>query len=378
MFQWTAYNLLAVILIFAGLEIAARTYFQLRYHRQTNGSLVLNFSPYVMNGWESDMRLPNLVSNRLGFPVDYDIAMPKTCYRIFLLGGSFTIKSVEDYHLSVGYRIKQRLEERLGSAHVEFIPAGAGGVMSFNELIFFVWRILRLDPDMIIICDGHNDILTLNTPKYHDQSHEYVDTVNYMNLPHWRRSLIELSEASRMVSELRRLTQTRFYNPRSRKDYRKFGFLSEYRYYPDTAVRYAQNLRYMGQLCHANQASVVYIFQPTITQVNKPLSRAETDYLRTARQSTNFFKVYDQAFPAYYSAMTAVARELHAPVFNANEWFDDLTEKDEVFGDDCHLTDESNDYFARQFVERLTPLIEQSLRARPMGLLQAGTAEKVL
>ncbi|MFQ5708224.1 MAG: SGNH/GDSL hydrolase family protein [bacterium] len=97
--------------------------------------------------------------NSLGFRGD-EIVIPKPEgeYRIFCLGGSTTYTSgVEDYRMAYPELLEQELKEQ-GFANVNVINAGTGGWSSWESLINFEFRILDLDPDMIIVYHGINDI----------------------------------------------------------------------------------------------------------------------------------------------------------------------------------------------------------------------------
>jgi lysophospholipase L1-like esterase len=97
--------------------------------------------------------------NSLGFRGD-EIVLPKPKgeYRIVCLGGSTTYTSeVKDYKLSYPYLLQQILQEQ-GYKHVTVVNGGCGGWTSWQTLISFALRVIDLDPDLIIIYDGINDV----------------------------------------------------------------------------------------------------------------------------------------------------------------------------------------------------------------------------
>lgn len=97
--------------------------------------------------------------NRLGFRGDeFAVPKPPGVYRIVCLGGSTTYSmGVDDYTDSYPYRLQQELREE-GSAPVEVINAGVPGYASVESLINFELRVLDLEPDMLIVYHGINDV----------------------------------------------------------------------------------------------------------------------------------------------------------------------------------------------------------------------------
>jgi len=97
--------------------------------------------------------------NSRGFRGD-EVLVPKPegIFRIVCMGGSTTYSaSVEDYHESYPFRLQQELHN-IGYARVEVVNAGVFSYTSSEGLINFETRILDLQPDLVIIYDGVNDV----------------------------------------------------------------------------------------------------------------------------------------------------------------------------------------------------------------------------
>jgi len=97
--------------------------------------------------------------NRLGYRGE-EIAHPKPKgrFRIVCLGGSTTYTAeVEDYKLSYPYLLEKHLRDR-GAANIDVVNAGLNGWSSWETLINLQFRVLDLDPDLIIFYGGINDI----------------------------------------------------------------------------------------------------------------------------------------------------------------------------------------------------------------------------
>ncbi len=97
--------------------------------------------------------------NSLGYRGE-EIAIPKPegLFRIVCIGGSTTYGAgVEDYRETYPYLLQQELNQA-GYENVEVVNAGAFSYSSAESLINFQFRILDLEPDLIIVYDNVNDI----------------------------------------------------------------------------------------------------------------------------------------------------------------------------------------------------------------------------
>ncbi len=134
------------------------SYRQLRERYGPAGSM---FSPHPYLGYAPT---PNYVSganrhNSLGFRGP-EIALPKPDgeYRIVCLGASTTYTShVLDFRSTYPALLQTTLHN-MGDDHVVVINGGTPGWTTWETLISFQFRVLDLDPDMVIIYHGVNDV----------------------------------------------------------------------------------------------------------------------------------------------------------------------------------------------------------------------------
>jgi lysophospholipase L1-like esterase len=90
-----------------------------------------------------------------------EIQMPKPegDYRIVILGGSTTYSvGVESWRNDFPREVEKYLREYYNYTGIEVINAGLGGWNSWESLINLEFRVVDLNPDMIIIYDGLNDV----------------------------------------------------------------------------------------------------------------------------------------------------------------------------------------------------------------------------
>lgn len=109
--------------------------------------------------------------NSLGYRGD-EIEMPKSddTYRIVALGGSTTFgEYLESWEAAYPYQLQQLLRDDYGYEQVEVINAGVPGYTTWESSVNFLLRVQDLDPNMIIIYHGVNDLNPrLSDPEFYD------------------------------------------------------------------------------------------------------------------------------------------------------------------------------------------------------------------
>ena len=165
---------LATLVTFILLEVLANMYLLhfadehrfIRYAslEQLQNSKISNLPRYSPHRYIGFYPTPGYIKgkdrhNTLGYRGD-EISIPKPDgeFRIACLGGSTTYTSdVKDYRKSYPYLLGEYLKTK-GYSNVTVVNAGAGSWSSWESLINFELRVLDLDPDMIIVYHGINDI----------------------------------------------------------------------------------------------------------------------------------------------------------------------------------------------------------------------------
>ena len=98
--------------------------------------------------------------NSLGYRGD-EITVPKPdgVFRIVAMGGSTTYgEFIEDNDLTYPAQLEQVLREDYGYENVEVVNAGVPAYTSWESLVSLQFRVLDLEPDLIIIYHAINDI----------------------------------------------------------------------------------------------------------------------------------------------------------------------------------------------------------------------------
>ncbi len=98
--------------------------------------------------------------NSLGYRNDeFPLEKPDGVYRIVALGGSSTYDvSIKDNSETFTAQLEKLLNEEYGYTNVQVINAGVPGYNSWEILVNLEFRVLDLDPDLVIIYEGTNDV----------------------------------------------------------------------------------------------------------------------------------------------------------------------------------------------------------------------------
>lgn len=98
--------------------------------------------------------------NSLGYRNDeISLEKPSNVYRIVALGGSSTYDiRIEDNDKTFTAQLEKLLTQKYRYQNVEVINAGVPGYNSWEMLTNLEFRVLDLDPDLIIIYEGTNDV----------------------------------------------------------------------------------------------------------------------------------------------------------------------------------------------------------------------------
>jgi lysophospholipase L1-like esterase len=98
--------------------------------------------------------------NSLGYRhEEFSLEKPDGVYRIVALGGSSTYDvSIKDNGETFTAQLEKLLDEEYGYQNVQVINAGVPGYNSWEILVNLQFRVLDLDPDLVIIYEGTNDV----------------------------------------------------------------------------------------------------------------------------------------------------------------------------------------------------------------------------
>lgn len=123
------------------------------------------FKPNSKFTFEIEKRLPNMDSvvvfstNNMGFRGDSIInPKPQDEYRIFIVGGSTSENLFIDDSWSLERKVQQALQDSIKNKSVKVYNAGKSGDGSPDHLAMLAHRIIHLQPDLVVLFPGINDL----------------------------------------------------------------------------------------------------------------------------------------------------------------------------------------------------------------------------
>lgn len=116
--------------------------------------------PYLSYYPTPNYRKGRTIHNSLGYRGDeFSLEKPNGVYRIVALGGSSTYDvRIEDNANTFTAQLEKLLKEDYGYQTVQVINAGVPGYNSWEILGNLEFRVLDLDPDLVIIYENTNDV----------------------------------------------------------------------------------------------------------------------------------------------------------------------------------------------------------------------------
>ena len=161
----------SILLTFVFLEIGARLWLNYlatpdqydRYVLYTSiepSDLAWTPHPYLSYYPTPNYRKGKTSHNSLSYRNDeFSLDKPDGVYRIVTLGGSSTYDvRIEDNANTFAAQLEKLLKEEYGYQNVQVINAGVPGYNSWEILVNLEFRVLDLDPDLVIIYEGTNDV----------------------------------------------------------------------------------------------------------------------------------------------------------------------------------------------------------------------------
>ncbi|MBN8592349.1 MAG: SGNH/GDSL hydrolase family protein [Anaerolineae bacterium] len=163
---------LLIVFLFLGLEGLLRLYFsvlgdetnRIRYVLSTEEINQLPSEVIPLPGVDYGMSANQSGRNRLGWRgPEIDLPKPENRFRIVAMGASTTYGFTPPDESYPAW-LERTLREQFNLTHVEVINAGVIGYTTFNSLVSLPTRVLELEPDLVIIYDATNDVLTRDVP----------------------------------------------------------------------------------------------------------------------------------------------------------------------------------------------------------------------
>jgi lysophospholipase L1-like esterase len=137
------------------IEIFLRNKYR-NYESNTYRYTIDNFNPFLQS---QIAQQENLTVNSLGFRGEEISAIkPKGTYRIAVLGGSTVLNREVPFEQNAVRLLEKKLRKQFPNRKIEVINAGKDYYTSEHSLIQYMFKIADLNPDLVIMWHGANDV----------------------------------------------------------------------------------------------------------------------------------------------------------------------------------------------------------------------------
>jgi len=297
--------------------------------------------PYLMFKARPNFKSPTVNTNSFGFRGPEVFAKTKDIYRIVIVGASTAFGGMSTSDEKTFYKVLERnLNKNLSkdNRRYEVICGAMPSYNSMQELILIEMKILKMEPDMVIILDGFNDAINYLA---RDSRAGYPDM--FKDLEKYTNTKAFFKMRLRKIRIIRKIME----------HYEKKEAMSQKAFDPAVVEFYGDNLDIMCHLLKSYSIAPVLVTQPAI-HYKQPLSQPENDYAKddSLMSRKGFIELYD----ALAKAAQGVAIKNNVPYVDARYIYNGNNET--LFTDDCHLNDRAQEMLAGALTKTVSEKIE--------------------
>lgn len=314
----------------------------------------------------------------------YSISKPKNTKRIVVLGGSAVYDTVDDYKKSWPYLLEQKLEQ-VYEKDIEVINMGFYTECSTDELFKLSNFASKLNPDLVIVFDGFNDVYNLFhhfdywLRLYEVKAAHILHEKKHHPLTELRGKITDNSALYQRLRQLRKILirkisltvfgKKKQKNAETIEESQKAGSAGDTSDNPFADVAagpdaetffeprerwreiknhyesiYFTNLTKMAKVIQRLNARGMFIFQPDLSY--KPLltggaSAAErNEYLIVlGKHEKTWHEILEYAYPKGTEIMSKIAAENGFPFYDFNERLLTTGDRADLFDGNVHFSD---------------------------------------
>jgi lysophospholipase L1-like esterase len=306
------------------------------------------FDPLTGTRWVPGYQGEWITINSLGFRgEEMTLNKPSETLRIVIVGSSAAfgvgVRDEEAFTTLLEANLAEQIDQE-----VEVINAGITGANSTQELIVLETRVIALEPDIVVIYDGRNDLYFATSPLWQPHyppalQHLQSDLSQNGGQPSLGDGLAQmwaaLGQRSALVGgaqQVASLIGGKQADP------------SELSMHDEALTVYRDNLRYMVAVLQATDIQPVLVYQPIIAAGDKTLTDEEQERYDAA-QAEGFLDLLADAYPAGEAVVLEVGEEFDVPTYSLVGVFDDV--QGTVYLDDVHYNPLGNAVVAERLAE---------------------------
>lgn len=311
--------------------------------------ILSEYEPHMSFKFSSNEGLPfvdrniNFSTNNYGFR-GHELLLPKPekAYRVFLVGGSTT----ECLYIDDSKSNNALMEQYLKPINGEVFNAGKSGDFSADHVAMISNRILHLEPDLIVLFCGINDLWKV---KY-DYSHRPVNQVQTpRRLEYYKLFLSDFQIYRRIYNVFKK------HSPETilmESDYKsKVKWLSKMSYgneLPDFNTQaYEKNLRSIIGMCKVNNIQLLLVSQ-AVTWDSSIDDFKDLNWLSFIGEDRFKEKDLKKQMNIYNDIMERIASETNTPFYDLSS---DIPASKTYFYDDCHFNNKGTKYFSKHVAD---------------------------
>jgi lysophospholipase L1-like esterase len=334
------------------------------------------FPPYFKMRFAIEDGLPGIEQkevdfsvNNMGFRGD-TLLEPKPAgeYRIFLVGGSTTECRVVDDSQELGRALQNQLNDHLaGEPNIKVYNAGISGDKSFDHVAMIAHRIIHLQPDVITVFAGINDLVAAANGAdylhYRESGSREQDLVSSL-----KYAATDFQIGRRIFGIIDRFGQKDdkqlFQEIRKRTNFRNKAKARMRRPVSDAPPKtdlahYRNNLLTIIGIAKAHKIPLVLMTQATTWNSKVDAEAENWHWMALAFDKYAYNEdLLDKALESYNDVMRQLAADYDVPILDLARV---LPKSLEFFCDDCHF----NVKGARVAASLLSDIIQKEFVAAP-------------
>lgn len=283
-----------------------------------------------------DQHLHTIDLNSHGFRNnEFSIEKTDNIYRIFVVGGSSTF----GYGASSNEEtIPGKLSNMFKNKNVEIINAGIGGATSFEEKYLIKNDILQMNPNLIIIFDGGNDVRYEQLESKNYSANQEKNPWKFKNYKFYRTPFVIWENFLRFSEKD---TESIIYDPDKSID-------------NTISSNWEKNMREICNLGIKNDFKVIIFIQPLLG-TDKILSEDESKMFYGEKEKLNQNLIQ-------LENLVKTSQNLKSDCFAIHDLrsvFKNISEP--VFFDDIHLNDFGNQMVAERIYKEIFSMVEKDM-----------------
>jgi lysophospholipase L1-like esterase len=281
-------------------------------------------------------------------PDDTQLLKAPGTLRIVTIGASGMWGAYVHDDETIPYYLEQELSSRT-TQPVEVINAAIPGAVSFQELIHLQAVVLPLQPDLVVIYDGRNDLYFANSPKWSPlltpaslnaldaQTRRQQGDTGPLGNELWQ-VVVRYSKFFNTLDLMFRVIQAGQQNNSTGA-----AIATDH---PEAVAAYADHLGLMAQTLQANHIPAIFVLQPILWANAKPINPEEQVIIdRAGSAYQSILKLYPQA----QAAIKTLGEQYDVPALDYTGIFADYTER--MYLDEVHPTPAGNRLIAQQLAQ---------------------------